>query len=206
VIGNVLIKQSRLSLLLSIGFCGLVLRFPSALVRAEETPIHAAMAAATATPLISTPTPIASTTPAATGPAEHPSVRAAGVQRKGEQDRTANVVYARRGDVVWVDIINFKEWVNSLGEKRPKDHEVKDLILYLDHFPLLGVPPIYWYDHREWTGNVPPVEYTRTTVGFSLVRNDSSKAAWSHVLNQPVLNRRVIVSVGFLMAKKSIPG
>jgi hypothetical protein len=43
----------------------------------------------------------------------------------------------------------------------------------------------------------PPVEYTRTTVGFSLVRNDSSKPGWSHLLNQPVFNRKVIVSVGF---------
>ena len=46
-------------------------------------------------------------------------------------------------------------------------------------------------------GHVPPVEYTMTTVGFSLVRNDSSKPAWSHLLNQPVFNRKVIVSVGF---------
>ena len=44
---------------------------------------------------------------------------------------------------------------------------------------------------------MPPVEYIRTTVGFSLVRNDSSKPGWSHLLNQPVLNRKVIVSVGF---------
>ena len=108
----------------------------------------------------------------------------------------------QRGDQIWVDIINFKDWVNSL-EKKPDNHEIKDLILYLDHFPLQGVSPIYSYDwiSNEWTGKgkdgSPPAEYKVTTVGFSLVRNDSSKPGWSHVLNQPVLNRRVIVSAGF---------
>ena len=136
-------------------------------------------------------------TPAAKGAAEHPSVRAVGVHKWDEEQRTANVIYAQRGDEIWVDIINFKDWVDSLGDKKPQNHEVKDLILYLDHFPLLGVSPIYSYDKTEWTGKVPPVEYTRTTVGFSLVRNDSSKPGWSHLLNQPVLNRKVIVSVGF---------
>jgi hypothetical protein len=128
---------------------------------------------------------------------EHPSVRAVGVHKWDEEQRAANIIYAQRGDEIWVDIINFKDWVDSLGDKKPQNHEVKDLILYLDHFPLLGISPIYSYDKTEWTGKVPPVEYTRTTVGFSLVRNDSSKPGWSHLLNQPVLNRKVIVSVGF---------
>ena len=173
-------KQQRPSLCLFflVGFCGAVLCFPSVLMGAQETP-----------------TP--SGTPAAKGAAEHPSVRAVGVHKWDEEQRTANVIYAQRGDEIWVDIINFKDWVNSLGDKKPQNHEVKDLILYLDHFPLLGVSPIYSYDKTEWTGKVPPVEYTRTTVGFSLVRNDSSKPGWSHLLNQPVLNRKVIVSVGF---------
>jgi len=142
-----------------------------------------------------TPTP--SGAPAAKGAAEHPSVRAVGVHKPNEEQRAANVIYAQRGDEIWIDIINFKDWVTSLGDKKPKNYEVKDLILYLDHFPLLGVSPIYSYEKTEWTGNVPPIEYTRTTVGFSLVRNDSSKPGWSHLLNQPVLNRKVIVSVGF---------
>jgi hypothetical protein len=114
-----------------------------------------------------------------------------------EWGTTAKEIYAKRGDEIWVDIINFKDWVNSLGEKKPQNHGIKDLILYLDHFPLAGVFPIYWHERKEWTGKVPPVEYTVTTVGFSLVRNNSSKPGWSHLLNQPVLNRRVIVSVGF---------
>jgi len=173
-------KQQRpnLRLFVLIGFCGLVLLAPVELMRAEETPVP-------------------SGTPATRGAAEHPSVRAVGVHKWDEEQRAANVIYAQRGDEIWVDIINFKDWVDSLGDKKPQNHEVKDLILYLDHFPLLGVSPIYSYDKTEWTGKVPPVEYIRTTVGFSLVRNDSSKPGWSHLLNQPVLNRKVIVSVGF---------
>jgi hypothetical protein len=142
-------------------------------------------------------TPAPSGTPAAKGATEHPSVRAVGVHKWNEERRTVNVIYAQRGDEIWVDIINFRDWVNSLGDKKPQNHEVRDLILYLDHIPLQGVSPIYSYEKTEWTGKVPPIEYTRTTVGFSLVRNDSSKPGWSHLLNQPVLNRKVIVSAGF---------
>src|SRR5438552_2878077 len=43
----------------------------------------------------------------------------------------------------------------------------------------------------------PPVEYKITTVYFPLVRNDASKPTWLHLLNQPVFDRRVVVSVGF---------
>ena len=191
-------KQERLSLclLVLITFPALAVEFWVQEVRAAETAIPSATPDATARPLTSVPSPAISITPAA-GPAEYPSVRAVGLQRKEDQDRAAKVVYAQRGDTIWVDIINFQDWVDSLKDKKPKDHDIKDLVLYLDHFPLLGVTPIYWWNHREWTGNVPPVEYTRTTVGFALNRNDSSKPGWSHLLNQPVFNRKVIVSVGF---------
>jgi hypothetical protein len=143
--------------------------------------------------------------PGATGmatPAElHPAVRAVGIHDWKGEARNIKAIYAQRGDEIWIDVRNFQGWLDSLGEKLPKDHEVKDLILYLDHFPLLGVSPIYWYETKESTptGNdgKPSQEYTVTTVGFSLVRNDISKPGWSHLLNQPVLKRKVIVSVGF---------
>jgi hypothetical protein len=181
-------KRKRLSLclLFLIGFCGLVLRFSLAQMAAEETSVSLATPAATGAAGVS-PTP-------APAP-EHPSVRYVGVRKWNEDRRTENVIYAQRGDVIWVDIFNFKDWVNSLGEKAPKNHEIRDLILYLDHFPLKGVSPIYWYEGQESTDK--SVEYTRTTVGFSLDRNDDSKPTWSHLLNQPVLNRKVLVSVGF---------
>ena len=155
-------KERSLTLTLPflVALSALAFQFSSGVLRAAETAVSSATPGATAAPLTSTPSVVPSTTLAA-GPAESPSVRAVGVQEKEDQDRAAKVVYARRGDKIWVDIINFDDWVNSLGDKKPKDHEVKDLVLYLDHFPLLGVPPIYWWNHREWTGNVPPVEYTR---------------------------------------------
>jgi hypothetical protein len=135
-------------------------------------------------------------------PELHPSVRAVGVRTKDGEQRNVNVIQAQRGDQIWVDIYNFKIWVDSLGEKRPQNHEIKDLVLYLDHIPLLGVSPTYWYETKHWTAGGkdekwPSVEYTVTTVGFSLVRNESSKAAWANLLNKPVLKRKVVVSVGF---------
>jgi hypothetical protein len=181
-------KQQRLSLclLFLIGFCGFVLCFPSALIRAEETPVPSATPAATGAAGIS-PTP------------EPPSVRWVGVHKWGEEQRGINDIYAQRGDDIWVDIINFKDWVKSLEEKKkkPENSEVRDLILYLDHIPLKGVSPIYWHENTWSIGGVPPVQTTDTTVGFSLVRNEDSKLGWSHVLNQPVFTRKAIVSVGF---------
>jgi hypothetical protein len=183
-------KQPRLNqcLLFSIAFCGLVLRFPP-LLRAEEMPVSSATPAATAALLTSTPPEVPSATPAAK---ESPSVRWVGVRDWNGERRKAPVIYAQRGDEIWVDVINFNDWVKSLyGDKKPENHEVRNLILYLDHIPLKGVNPIYWYD---WVlSGVTPV----TTVGFSLVRNDLSKPAWAHLLNQPSFNRKVIVSVGF---------
>ena len=181
-------KQQRLSLclLFLIGFCGLVLRFPVAQISAEETPVPSATPAATGAAGIS-PTP------------EPPSVRWVGVHKWGEEQRGINDIYAQRGDDIWVDVINFKDWVKSLEEKKkkPENSEVRDLILYLDHIPLKGVSPIYWHENTWSIGGVPPVQTTDTTVGFSLVRNEDSKLGWSHVLNQPVFTRKAIVSVGF---------
>ena len=183
-------RQQRPSLFLLslIGFCGLVLPSPPALIGAEETPIPPVTPAATGASEIS-PTP------------EPPSVRSVGVRNwKGEQ-RKAKVTYAQRGDQIWVDIINFKDWMKSLEEKhkKPENSEVKNLILYLDHIALPGVSPFYWHEwsQTKWTGKVASGEYTVTTVGFSLLRNDTSKPGWSHLLNKPGFNRRVVVSVGF---------
>ncbi len=157
-------------------------------------PLSAALAAAgptAAATLLPTPAELA------------PVVRAVGIHSGNGEERNRQEVYVQRGDEIWVDIHNFQGWLDSLGPDRlPKNHEVKNLILYLDHFPLPGVSPIYWYEHKEWTptsadGKWPSQPYTVTTVGFSLVRNDSSKPGWSHLLNQPVLQRKVLVSVGF---------
>jgi len=200
-------KQQRLSLSLPflVGFCALAFQFPFDVLRAEETPIPSATPAATAALLTSTPPPVPSATPAPKGAVgisptpEPPSVRWVGVHKWGEEQRGINDIYAQRGDDIWVDVINFKDWVKSLEEKKkkPENSEVRDLILYLDHIPLKGVSPIYWHENTWSIGGVPPVETTDTTVGFSLVRNEDSKLGWSHVLNQPVFTRKAIVSVGF---------
>src|ERR1700751_4613075 len=122
-------KQQRLSLSLPflLGFCALAFQFPSEMVGADETPAPSASPGAKGAVAIS-PTPSPTPVP--------PSVRRVGVHNWKEQ-RNVNETYAQRGDEIWVDIINFKDWVNSL-EKKPDHHEVGNLILYLDHFPLQG--------------------------------------------------------------------
>jgi hypothetical protein len=192
---RLLLQRERylsLRLLFLFGFGVLACDFSSEGLKAEQTPVPSAATVAQATSVIS-PTP---------SPTVPPSVRAVGVHNwKGEQ-RHLNETYAQRGDTIWVDIVNFDEWMNSL-EKKPDNHDLKDLILYLDHFPLSGISPIYSYRWipDQWTAKgkdgSPPIKYTVTTVSFPLVRTNSSKPGWSHLLNQPVLNRRVIVSAGF---------
>jgi hypothetical protein len=165
-----------------------------------QTPAPSATQSLSATSALNaTPTSGAA---ALTTPAElSPAVRAVGIHDSNGEQRDHHEVYVQRGDEIWVDVHNFKSWLDSLGHDRlPKNHEIKDLILYLDHFPLLGVSPSYWYEQKYWTPSTPDSpsqQYTVTTVGFSLVRNDSSKPGWSHLLNQPVLQRKVLVSVGF---------
>jgi len=181
-------KQQRLSLylLFLLAFCGLVLRFPLAQIAAEETPKPSTTPATTGAAGIS-PTP---------SPAETPHVRWVGVYN-GKEDREGVLeTYAQRGDKIWVDIFNFKDW---LKDKKPEKWNPNDLILYLNHVPLEGVHPFYSHDwtYQEWTGKVASHEYPVTTFGFSLDRNEKSKLGWSHLLNQPVFNRRVIVSAGF---------
>src|ERR1043166_1433821 len=185
-----LMKQQcpSLRLLVLISFSALAVAFWSEGLRAEETQASSTTRPGTGAAAIS---PMATPTP------EPPSVRWVGVHKWGEEQRGINDIYAQRGDDFWVDVINFKAWVYSLGEKKPPNHEVKDLILYLDHIPLKGVSPIYWHQNTWSLGGVPPVITTDTTVGFSLVRNEASKLGWSHVLNQPVFTRKAIVSVGF---------
>jgi hypothetical protein len=188
-------KQRSLTLFLPflVAFSALAFEFSSGVLRAEETPVPSATPAAQGAVGISlTPTP---TIP--------PSVHAVGVHnwKRLEQRHVYPETHAQRGDTIWLDIINFEDWVNSL-EKKPDDHEIKDLVLYLDHFPLLGVSRVYSYKwNPQYTpkgkDGSPPIKYSVTTVGFPLVRNESAKDAWSHVLNEPVLARRVIVSAGF---------
>jgi hypothetical protein len=184
-------KQRRPNsfLFLLIGFCVLTFEFSIDGVRAQEAPAHSPTTIAQGV--------VASPTPA--GP--RPYVGSVGVHT-WKEIRGQPEVHVQRGDDIWVDIYNFERWCDELEKEKklPEQHDIKDLVLYLDHRPLSGVPPVYWYETPTWTGrskDEPSVEYNITTVYFPLVRNDASKPTWSHLLNQPVLDRRVVVSVGF---------
>src|SRR5882724_6897788 len=114
-------KQQRLSLylLFLIAFCGFVLRFPFARMEAEETPVSSATPAATAAAGMS---PTAAPTP------EPPAVRWVGVYDSGGEKRKALKAYAGRGDEIWVDVINFKDWRESLKDEKSEKLSLRDLI------------------------------------------------------------------------------
>ena len=189
------LMMERWSLALSLPFLLavsiLAFQFSSGVLRAEETPVFSATPGGTA----------AAGSPTATPAPEPPAVRWVGVRDSNGEKRGVPKAYAGRGDEIWVDVVNFEDWLKSLADKKllPENHERRDLILYLNHVPLRGVHPFYWTDwiEKEWTGNVASVEYPVTTFGFSLVRNEDSKVGWSHLLNKPGFNRKVVVSVGF---------
>ncbi len=120
------------------------------------------------------------------------------------QSRDKPMQYAQRSDDIYLDAYNLDRWLSELKAKGrlPAKHEIKDLVPYVDHLPLAGVHPNYgyeWPDYKveEREGRNGWFRNTVTTVGFTLARTEESKAAWSHILSQPVLQRRVVVSLGF---------
>src|SRR6266566_7413790 len=150
-------------LALLVAFLTLTFQFSSGTLQAEETPVPSATPSAQGAVGVS-PTP---------SPTIPFSVHAVGVWRGREKRNVTPETHAGRGDTIWLDIINFGDWVSSL-DKKPDDHDIKDLVLYLDHFPLLGVSPVYWYKWPpQYTAKgkdgSSPIKYSVMTVGFPLV-------------------------------------
>ncbi len=188
-------KQQRPSvpLFLLIGFCMLTFGLSSETLRADETPAPPATSAAQATAGVSpTPTPVP------------PSVRWVGVRNRKHEERSSKQTYAQRGDEIWVDVINFKDWIKDHGKNLDKPGW-QNLVLYLDGIPLEGLTPFYSHESPFPYYTKDSIPYTITTFWFSLVHDEKSKVGWSHVLNQPVFNRKVAVSVGFPKTGEEIP-
>lgn len=178
-------------LFLLISFCVLMFQLSCGSLTAEETPVPSATPASSTTGaavVSSAPWPTPTLTP------EPPAVRWVGVHDSNGEKRKVNKAYAGRGDEIWVDVINFDHWVKE-KKLSPENHQIRDLMLYLNHVPLQGVHPFYWYE-TDWE-IAPSLKTTATTLGFSLVRNEESKSGWSHLLNRPGFNRKMVVSVGF---------
>jgi hypothetical protein len=148
------------------------------------------------------PTPVVQSAVATSTPlGPRPYVGSVGIHT-WKEIRGQPSVHAQRGDEIWVDIYNLERWKSELENERklPEQNGIQNLILYLNHHPQTGVAPVYSYETPAWTAkskDQPPVEYKITTVYFPLVRNDASKPTWLHLLNQPVFDRRVVVSVGY---------
>src|SRR5207247_11110154 len=95
-------QHPGLGFLFLIGFCGLVLRFPTTQLAAEQPPVPSATPAATSAAGIS---PAPSPTP------EPPSVRWARVHKRREEQPGINDMYAQRGADVRDGVIDLTAWV-----------------------------------------------------------------------------------------------
>lgn len=100
---------------------------------------------------------------------------------------------AQRNDDVWVDAYGLDSWIDDLKQnKRVREEDsVQTLILYLNHVPVPGTHSFAVFPYAD-ANNIG-----LTCLGFTLAHNEQSRAAWLHLLNQPVLSRRVAVTVGF---------
>jgi len=104
--------MERWSLALSLPFLLavtiLAFQFSSGVVRAEEAAVSSATPAATS----------AAGSPTATPAPEPPAVRWVGVRDSNGEKRGVPKAYAGRGDEIWVDVINFEDWLKSLADKK----------------------------------------------------------------------------------------
>src|SRR5439155_19253381 len=100
---------------------------------------------------------------------------------------------ANRNDDIWIDVFGLNSWLEQekASGKAPKDASVRDLVPFLNHVPLRDVHPFGKLEFDDFKTKKPVV-----CIGFTLAQRDSSRTAWLHLLNQPVLKRQMALSVG----------
>ena len=101
---------------------------------------------------------------------------------------------AQRNDRIWVDAYGVDRWIDDLkNSKKLADKESpRTMVPYLNHIALLGVHPFEVFKYADVKDNVG-----LTSLGFCLTYNQQTKGAWMQLLNQPVFNRNVSVTLGF---------
>ncbi len=104
---------------------------------------------------------------------------------------------ARRNDVICIYVKHLKSWLNDpqLKDRLPKDARIGDLVPFLDDVPLPGIHPEQSWPAPPDTDSElsPQTHYLR----FTLRRTETSKDAWTRILNRPHFTRLMKVSVGF---------
>lgn len=120
------------------------------------------------------------------------------VQNEGNRSRNApnEACTARRGDEICVWVYHLEAWLKdpAVKDRLPKDAQIKDLVPFLNDVPLKGIHPEQSWAFPDTDSETnPQIHYLR----FALNRTETSKAAWTHILNRPVFSRPMELSVGF---------
>lgn len=126
-------------------------------------------------------------------------------ERRPSKNQDTDPCRARRGDVITVYVKHLNSWLNDPQHKErfPTNATVSDLILYLDDVALKGLHPEQaspWPD-TDTDPNNPQVHYLR----FTLNRTETSKDAWTQILNSPHFTKPMKVSVGFENGEEMLP-
>ena len=112
---------------------------------------------------------------------------------------------ARRDDVITIWVKHLKSWLNDprYEGQFPKNAKVSDLIPYLNDVPLKGIHPEQAFPLPPDTDSKedPQVHYLR----FTLSRTETSKDAWTQILNRPHFTKPMKVSVGFENGYEMLP-
>jgi hypothetical protein len=129
------------------------------------------------------------------GPARQPyGVIGVAVPVKGSGSPAGGEIRARLHGEVWVEVRNLRQWLQKLRDEQRlgKDEDVRNLVPYFDGIALSGVHPTNpeALPHHEAVDEIHRFH-------FDLERNQENKTAWSHLLNEPELERRIAASIGF---------
>jgi hypothetical protein len=121
------------------------------------------------------------------------------VQNEANTSKTApnEKCIARRGDTICIWVQHLNAWLTDpvLKERLPKDAKIEDLVPFINDVPLKGIhPEQHWPIPPDKDSELEPqVHYLR----FTLQRTETCKDAWTQILNRPVFNRPMKLSVGF---------
>lgn len=121
--------------------------------------------------------------------------------RKNLRDASWNTktapCYAQLNDTIMIDVQDLDEWLRAMkAEGKIKDQTTADLVPFFNGVALWGI-------HPENPGAASEANFLpgHRAHHFRFTLNrfpaDESRNAWSRLLNEPVHNRRIRVSIGF---------
>lgn len=113
-------------------------------------------------------------------------------------DNTKGKVEAGLGDSIWIDVVNLDTWLDDIRTKQNltvDQASPETLILFLNGIPIKGLHPENpnsLADTNFFSGGVN-VQHLKFILDR---RSDESKVAWQELLDKPVYEKRLSVSIG----------